>query len=64
MRKTIILAAATLFLACVTIVTGVARTIEGPIANTTLASLVDGPHTIGSRDRQVRHKPQSAAACR
>lgn len=47
MRKTIILAAATLLLACVTVVTGVARTIEGPSATTTLASLVVSPHTIG-----------------
>jgi hypothetical protein len=53
MRKTIILAAATLFLACVTVVTGVARTIERPIANTTLASLVDRPHTIGSLTARI-----------
>jgi hypothetical protein len=44
---TIILAAATLLLACVTVVTGVARTFEGPSATTTLASLVVSPHTIG-----------------
>ncbi|HET7191707.1 MAG TPA: hypothetical protein VFI98_07315 [Pseudolabrys sp.] len=53
MRKTIILAAATLFLASVTVVTGVARTIERPIANTTLASLVDRPHTIGSLTARI-----------
>lgn len=47
MRKTIILAAAALLLACVTVVTGIARTIEGPSATTTLASLVVSPHTIG-----------------
>jgi hypothetical protein len=45
MRKTIILAAATLLLACVTVVSGIARTMDGP--STTLASLVVSPHTIG-----------------
>ena len=48
MRKTIILAAATMILACAAVVTGVARTIERPATDTTLASLVDRPHTIGS----------------
>lgn len=48
MRKTIVLAAATMILACVTVVTGVARTIDRPITRTTLARLVDSPHTIGS----------------
>lgn len=53
MRKTIILAAATMFLACVTVVTGVARTIEGPATDTTLASLVVSPHTIGSLTARI-----------
>ena len=53
MRKTIILAAATLLLACVTVVTGVARTIEGPSATTTLASLVVSPHTIGGLTARI-----------
>ena len=48
MRKTIFLAAAAMILACVTVVTGIARTIERPTTHTTLASLVDRPHTIGS----------------
>ena len=51
MRKTIILAAATLLLAGVTVVTGVARTIEGP--SPTLASLVVSPHTIGSLTARI-----------
>lgn len=51
MRMTIILAAATLFLACVTVVTGVARTIEGP--STSLASLVVSPHTIGGLTARI-----------
>jgi hypothetical protein len=53
MRKTIILAAATMLLACVTVVTGVARTIEGPSKTTTLASLVVSPHTIGSLTARI-----------
>ena len=48
MRKTIILAVATMFLASASVVTGVVRTVEGPNGNTILASLVVGPHTIGS----------------
>ncbi|HET8974278.1 MAG TPA: hypothetical protein VFN63_13425 [Pseudolabrys sp.] len=51
MRKTIILAAATLLLACVTVVTGVARTFEGP--STSLASLVVSPHTIGGLTARI-----------
>ncbi|HEY7230905.1 MAG TPA: hypothetical protein VH558_11095 [Pseudolabrys sp.] len=54
MRKTIILAAATMFLACVTVVTGLARTIESPSANTALASLlVTSPHTLGSLTARI-----------
>lgn len=53
MRKTIILAAATMFLACVTVVTGVARTIGGPATDMTLASLVVSPHTIGSLTARI-----------
>lgn len=53
MRKTIILAAATMFLACVTVVIGLARSIEGPSATTTLASLVVSPHTIGSLTARI-----------
>ncbi len=51
MRKTIILATAALFLACVTVVAGVARTVEGP--NTTLASLMVYPHSIGSLTARI-----------
>jgi len=51
MRKTIILATATLFLACVTVVAGIARTVEGP--NTTLASLMVYPHSIGSLTARI-----------
>lgn len=53
MRKTIILAIATMFLASASVATGVVRTIEGPIANTTLASLVVGPHAIGSLTARI-----------
>jgi len=53
MRKTIILAAATMLLACATVVTGLARTIEGPTATTTLASLVVSPHTIGGLTAKI-----------
>lgn len=53
MRKSIILAFATMFLACVTVVTGLARSIEGPSANSTLASLVVSPHTIGSLTARI-----------
>ena len=48
MRKTIILATAAMFLASASVVTGIIRTVDGPIGNTTLASLVVGPHAIGS----------------
>ena len=51
MRKTIILAIATMFLACVTVVTGVARTVGGP--DTTLASLMVHPHPIGSLTARI-----------
>jgi hypothetical protein len=53
MRKTIILAAATMFLACVTVLTGIARTFEGPSTTTTLASLVVSPHTIGGLTARI-----------
>jgi hypothetical protein len=53
MRKSIILAFATMFLACVTVVTGVARSIEDPSVDTTLASLVVSPHTIGSLTARI-----------
>lgn len=53
MRKTIILAVATLFLASASVVTGVVRTVEGPNGNTILASLVVGPHTIGSLTARI-----------
>ena len=53
MRTSIILAAATMILACATVVTGIARTIERPATHTTLASLVDRPHTIGSPTARI-----------
>jgi hypothetical protein len=53
MRKTIILAIATMFLASASVVTGIARTIDGPISNTALASLVVGPHAIGSLTARI-----------
>ena len=53
MRKSIILAIATMFLASASVVTGIARTIDGPISNTTLASLVVGPHAIGSLTARI-----------
>jgi hypothetical protein len=42
-----------MFLACVTVVTGVARTIGGPATDMTLASLVVSPHTIGSLTARI-----------
>jgi len=53
MRKTIILAAATMFLASASVVTGIVRTVDGPLVNTTLASLVVGPHAIGSLTARI-----------
>jgi hypothetical protein len=53
MRKTIILAIATVFLASASVVTGIIRTVDGPIGNTTLASLVVGPHAIGSLTARI-----------
>ena len=53
MRKTIILAVATIFLASASVVTGIVRTVDGPLANTTLASLVVGPHAIGSLTARI-----------
>jgi hypothetical protein len=52
MRKTIILAIATMFLASASVITGVVRTAEGPL-NTNLASLVAHPHTIGSLTARI-----------
>ena len=48
MRKTIVLAIATMFLASASVATGIIRTVDGPIGNATLASLMVGPHAIGS----------------
>jgi hypothetical protein len=42
-----------MILACAAVVTGVARTIERPATDTTLASLVDRPHTIGSPTARI-----------
>jgi hypothetical protein len=53
MRKTIILAIATMFLASASVVTGVVRTVEGPDSNTILASLMVHPHTIGSLTARI-----------
>jgi hypothetical protein len=53
MHKTIILAIATMFLASASVVTGIIRTVDGPISNTTLASLVVGPHAIGSLTARI-----------
>jgi hypothetical protein len=53
MRKTIILAIATMFLASASVVTGIIRTVDGPIGNATLASLVVGPHAIGSLTARI-----------
>jgi hypothetical protein len=53
MRKTIILAIATMFLASASVVTGVIRTVDGPLGNTTLANLVVGPHAIGSLTARI-----------
>jgi hypothetical protein len=53
MRKTIILAIATMFLASASVATGIIRAVDGPISNTTLASLVVGPHAIGSLTARI-----------
>jgi hypothetical protein len=53
MRKTIILAIATSFLAGVSVVTGLARTVHGPIGETISARPVVHPLTIGSLTASV-----------
>jgi hypothetical protein len=52
-RKTIILAIATMFLASASVATGIIRSVDGPIGNTTLASLMVGPHAIGSLTARI-----------
>ena len=53
MRKTIILAIATMFLAGVSLVTGLARTPHGPIGETISARPVVHPLTTGSLTARV-----------
>ena len=53
MRKTIILAIATMFLAGVSVVTGLARTAHGPIGETISARPVVPPLTTGSLTASV-----------
>ena len=53
MRKTIVLAIATMFLASASVVTGIIRTVDGPNGNIALASLVVGPHAIGSLTARI-----------
>jgi len=53
MRKTIVLAIATMFLASASVVAGIIRTVDGPNGNTVLASLVVGPHAIGSLTARI-----------
>jgi hypothetical protein len=53
MRKTIILAIATMFLATASVVTGVVRTVDSSVSNTNLASLMVRPHTIGSLTARI-----------
>lgn len=53
MRKTIILAIATSFLAGVSVVTGLARTPHGPIGETISARPVVHPLTTGSLTARV-----------
>jgi len=48
MRKTIILAIATVFLAAASVVTGVARTVQSPSSDTTSARPMVHPLAIGS----------------
>jgi hypothetical protein len=55
MRKTIILAIATLFLAGTSVVTGFARTVLGPSDSTISATPMVHPHTIGSLTARVLH---------
>jgi predicted aconitase with swiveling domain len=53
MRMTIILATATSFLAGVSVVTGLARTVHGPIGETISARPVVHPLTTGSLTASV-----------
>ena len=53
MRKTIILAIATMFLATASVATGVVRTVDSSVSNTNLASLMVRPHTIGSLTARI-----------
>ena len=53
MRKTIILAIATAFLAGASVVTGLARTVHGPVAEATSARPVVDPLTIGTLAARV-----------
>jgi hypothetical protein len=52
MRKTIILAIATTFLAGITVVTGLVRTVHGPIITFSATPMVD-PQAIGSLAARV-----------
>ena len=53
MRKTIILAIATTLLAGVTVVTGLVRTVHGPINTSSSANPVVYPQAIGSLTARV-----------
>jgi hypothetical protein len=53
MRKTIILAIATAFLAGASVVTGLARTVQSPTSDATSARPVVNPLTIGSLAAKV-----------
>ena len=53
MRKTIILAIATTFLAGASVVTGLARTVQSPFNNTISASPVVSPLATGSLTASV-----------
>jgi hypothetical protein len=53
MRKTIILAIATAFLAGASVVTGLARTVQSPASEATSARPVVKPLTIGSLAAKV-----------
>jgi hypothetical protein len=55
MRKTIILAIATAFLAGASVVTGLARTAQSPCETTISANPMAHPHTIGSLTARVFH---------
>ncbi|HET9715426.1 MAG TPA: hypothetical protein VFP60_04505 [Pseudolabrys sp.] len=53
MRKTIILAVATIFLAGATVVAGIARTVDWPLEETILAAVAASPPAIASLTARI-----------